>query len=627
MFFIDFETRSRADLKKVGAWAYSLDPTTEVLCMAYGQPGGVIHLWRPGDDIPYFMNHHLWAHNALFEISIWRNVLGWEEPNRWHDTMNTAAALALPLRLDTLAKVLGVAEKDDEGHKLMMKLSKPYRGKFIDMTPETDWRLGEYCKQDVRTEIAVWKAMGQFIPEVDVQSLDREINLRGVTFDMDMVAGMEAMSEVIDGRELIRFQKLTGLNSPNQVAKLLDWLEDVEHPLPDLAAETVVNAVEEVDSPLVKEVLQLRLSLGKKASRKLARIRGCADDKGVVRGLLQYHGAATGRWAGRLIQPQNFPRAKLGLDPETLAEGVRHRDLDLLETVCGDPRQFLSDALRALIIAPPGHTLVGGDFSQIEARVAAWLGSEHWKLTAFREGRDVYCETATGILGRKVTKEEDPVGRQIGKTAELAFGFGGGLNAWRQWDQTTTDEDVLAYRDGWRYNHPGILDMWKQLNNAALAAVTTGSAQKVGRVWFEAPLQEDSHEYMRIKLPSGRRLYYFNPRVKDKRAPWDPEQTITAVHYYAQKMGRWMEVDTYGGKLFENIVQAIARDIMVEAMFRVDRRMPWLKPILTIHDEVLWQTEESVSLYQLEEVMVTNPGWAEGLPSAVELWEGNRYGK
>ena len=407
--------------------------------------------------------------------------------------------------------------------------------------------------------------------------------------------------------------------------KLREWFELYHYPLPDLTAETVENAIGDTKGR-VKEVLQLRLSLGKKASRKLARIRGCADDKGVVRGLLQYHGAATGRWAGRLIQPQNFPRAMLGLDPDTLAEGVRHRDLDLLETVCGDPRQFLSDGLRALIVAPPGHRLVGGDFSQIEARVAAWLGSEHWKLTAFREGRDVYCETASGVLGRKVTKEEDPEGRHVGKTAELAFGFGGGLNAWRQWDKTATDEDVLAYRDGWRDKHLGIVNLWKHLNNAALAVVTTGQPQRVDRVWFGIH-EVGGHWYMRIKLPSGRCLYYYHPTVRDKRAPWDPEKTVTAVHYYAQKTGRWLEVDTYGGKLFENIVQAIARDIMVEAMLRVELRYPWFKPILTIHDEVLWQTEEQISLYDLEQVMIKNPQWAQGLPSAVQLWEGTRYGK
>jgi len=279
-------------------------------------------------------------------------------------------------------------------------------------------------------------------------------------------------------------------------------------------------------------------------------------------------------------------------------------------------------------VAPPRHCLVGGDFSQIEARVAAWLGGEDWKLEAFRRGRDVYCETASGILGRTVTKADDPEGRQIGKVAELAFGFGGGLNAWRQWDKLASDEAVFAYRDGWRANHPGIVATWALLNNAAIEVVTTGGNRRVGHVTLGMETI-GVHRYMFIQLPSGRRLRYFEPSVREKRAPWDPEKTITAVHYQAQKTGRWMEVDTYGGKLFENIVQAVARDIMVDAMFHVDNAMGMtLQPVLTVHDEIIWQTYiTEISLNKIKDLLTTAPAWMPGLPVDVDLWKGDRYGK
>lgn len=621
MFFIDFETRSEADLAAVGAWAYSLHPSTEVLCMGWAREDGEPSLWYPGEVFPA-IEGDVWAHNAFFELAIWRNVLRRPDAGiEWRDTMAAAAACALPLGLDKLAQVLLGEGKDEVGARVMRRVSR-----LDGPVPEDDLAtLGSYCRRDVRLEREVFRwfdKRGLANPEEGVQRLDREAALRGVRFDLAAVTGMERISTALDLEDRERFQALTGIDSPDKRDAVLNWLNARLHiSLPDLTAASVAERLADGNlESILREVLELRLRLGRKASRKLQRIREAAPD-GFARGLLQYHGAATGRWAGRLVQPQNLPRPKLGVEPGTLAAVLRLGDAELAEAVLGDARQAVSDGLRASIIAPEGRVLVGCDFSQIEARVAAWLGGERWKLDAFRQGRDLYCETASQILRRPVSRD-DPE-RQIGKVAELAFGFGGGLNAWRQFDSTASDADALDYRDAWRARHSGIRHMWNSMENAALNAADG----QVGRhlappVEFTLDRLEGGHRFLTARLPSGRLLRYFNPTLMEKELPWGG--ATLALHYWAQKTGRWTRVSTFGGKLFENVVQAVARDIMVEALLRVG---PEPQLVLTVHDEMLWSARPDLDVEVLLDKVREVPPWADGLPLAAEMWKGDRYGK
>jgi DNA polymerase len=356
----------------------------------------------------------------------------------------------------------------------------------------------------------------------------------------------------------------------------------------------------------------------------------CACEDGRARYLLQYQGAATtGRWAGRLIQPQNLPQGSLGADDEDLISAIKTRDADLVELMYGDAAQAVSDALRPMMMAEDGHEIVAGDFSAIEARVVLALAEQWDKVKVLKDGQDVYCDMAETIFGLtkgSTSKKTHPNERHVGKAAVLGLGFQCGASTFHEMfcpEQTLPfcEEVVQTYRRSWAPNVPAL---WEGLEAAAVDACFNNRRREYAGIVYE---MED--EWLTARLPSGRKLYYHGAHCALRPMPWDPEDRRLGLFYYAFKYGQWRKVGTYGGHLTENVVQAVARDLMANAMLAADNH--GIPIILTVHDEVVGETKRgTVDAQDFEEIMVgSQPQWVSdcGIPVAAEAWVGERYRK
>lgn len=655
---LDVETFSECDLKKAGAWRYAEDPSTELLVATYSIDEAPVKTWWPGQPMPWDLCEAIEngavidAHNAMFERAIWTRILtprhGWPlpEPHQWDCTMARAATRALPLALDPLGAALNLdTRKDKEGKGLITKLCKPRKPTKKDPStrnqdPALIQRMGEYCAQDTRTEVAVRRRLGPMPPaERKLWILDQKINARGIAVDVAGVRSALVVVGQIEERLGKEFEKLTGLGF-NQVTAVLEWLAARGLVLEDLTKDTVAETLEECtlerDHP-VRRVLELRQILAKASTKKLKALLASVCSDGRVRGTQQYHGAFTGRWAGRLVQPQNLPRphwdAPEGRENEWVAglvSAIRTEDVDFVEEVYGikgtsmyrGAMQAVVDALRSMFIAGPGKKLVSGDLSAIEAVGLAGLAGQESKLDVFRKRLDPYCTTASLIFGYEVTsKKTHPKERQVGKVGELAFGYGGGVNAWRNFDRTDTysDEEINGFKRGWREGHPAIEQFWHALEAAAIAAVN-GTPTEVNGILYRL-----QGEYLVCRLPSSRTICYYQPRLKETVTPWG--KRVIVLTYMAQKEGRWKRVQTWGGKLAENVTQAACRDVLVPGMFAAEEE--GLEIVLTVHDEIVVEVDEDRSgvVEVLTGAMAQNPGWAFNWPIRSEGWEGRRYRK
>jgi DNA polymerase len=608
----------------------------------------------PPDDL---LNHvykggMVEAHNVGFEHAIWNHVgvkrHGWPRLaiHQENDTMALAARAGLPLALKGGAKALRLPElKDDSGSRLLTKLSKPRKPTKKD--PDTKWNedfedlqaLYDYCAQDVRTEQALSARLGHFLPadERKVWELDQRINMRGVRIDLEAARAGVQMVEAVSEEINEEFRELTGVNV-TQRDKFLGWLADQGHPLDNTQGDTVEEALQAPALPAgVRRALELHKRSSKASNNKLRAMLAVTCSDGRARRLLQYHGATTGRWAGRLIQPQNFPRPEGVFEKYTQADVaealdlIRQGDAELIDMIHGDVLEMISNCLRGFLTCDKDRALVSADLAGIENRVVAALGGEKWKLDAFRRiddglDRDIYCQTADTIFGYRIEgKDTHPGERFVGKICELAFGFQGGVGAWRQFDSSDkhTDEDVEYYKERWRANHPGIKDLWRNLDTAAIGAVYRKRPHSCGP--FEFKLED---EWLTCRLPSGRKLWYFAPQVKTAPAPWDPEDTVLRLSFMQQRDGQWKRVSTYGGRLAENVTQAVARDIMVVGMFNAEAA--GYPCILTVHDELVTEPWAGGADHKvLEECMCDMPAWVRELdiPVAAEGWTGERYWK
>jgi len=658
---LDFETYSKCDLKECGAYVYSLHPSTTVLMLSY-RVMGVPFFWAPG--MPAGNLNPLWdaieegflmeAHNSLFERWIWENVCvkrhGWPEvpPQLWRCTMAQSAYKALPLSLDTVGDVLQLeTPKDKEGAALVKKLCKPQHEwkqgeRGLNATKADLDRLGEYCETDTAAEEELSERTGPLPPrELRVWQLDQEINCRGIAIDQALVARCKALFLTGVMRANQRMSELTdgAVGTVDQLPKLKEWCCAQGVTVDSLAKDALDERIDALKGAPgyadVFEALTLRRDYGKAAVKKLAKMASCVAPDGRARGLLQYHGATTGRWAGRLVQPQNLTRPTFDVDPDLLlTDESPDTAVDKLEMIYGGSiAEIVANVLRKAFIAGPGKKLVACDFSGIESRVLAWLFGEEWKLDVFRaqdrgEGGDNYCAFAEKVVGRPVGKK-DPERQTIGKPGELAFGFEGGVGAWRKFDSSDrfTDEEVNAIKNQWRDAHPRVRAGWKGVNNAFIAAVQTGQPCTFGRVTFGV-----EGDWAYCLLPSDRKIWYYRPRIMEVSMPWDDEDLRPAVVFWAYKQtasgGRaWCPITAYGGLLTENIVQAVARDLMVDAMFACRRK--GIPIVLTVHDELVCEVDEddARALDTLTRIMKQSPLWCADMPINAEGWQGKRYRK
>ena len=667
----DFETRSEVDLKEVGLDVYARHPSTDVWCFGWAIDDGEPQIWTPGKPFPAAIRWpmvqfpravRIIAHNAPFELAIWNHICvpryGWPvlRPERTRCTMAMAYAMSLPGSLENAAAALGLTQqKDLAGHRLMMQMSRP-RDHAPDGSPiwwdefDKQVQIAEYCKQDVRTEQALWGRLLQLSPsEQQLWELDYQINQRGI--HLDRVAINKAIWVV--KKEVDRLngemQKATNgeVCAATEVATLTKWVQGRGVPIDGLAKADVIDALKLDYVPAdVRKALLIRQEAGKTSTAKLHTMITCLNEDDRARGLLQYHAAGTGRWGGRRIQTQNFPRPTIDhVTVERVIEALHTATVDnahWMITACFDrPMTVISDCLRGMICAAPGSDLVAADFANIEGRVLAWLAGEQWKLDAFsaydrKEGPDIYklgYAKSFRIPVEEVTKDQ----RFIGKVQELALGYQGGVGAFqtmaRGYGVVVSDASAEEIKTAWREAHPNIVQYWYDLENAAKNAVSRPGLLfnvyrgNAGGVYQPVAFLVKG-SFLFCKLPSGRVLTYPYPKLKPIMTPWGEEKE--QIHYMSVdgKTRKWQETHTYGGKLAENVTQAVSRDILADAMLRVEKH--GFPIVMHVHDEIVAEVSNAApntDLSLFEAIIAQVPAWAAGLPIAVEGWRGRRYRK
>lgn len=669
---LDFETRSATDLLKTGAYKYAQDPSTDVWCAAFGAANEEPLLWTPdqyspmsgGAEVPLFeladdpsVTWRAW--NAPFERAIWREVMhkryGFPDIplERWVCTAAEARAMNLPGKLDDAARVLNVVEqKDMAGHRLMMRMAKP---RFVFPDGHMTWwddedrrqRLYEYCKQDVRTEQAIAARLQRLTEyERQVWLMDQRANDRGILVDVPLATAARNVAKIVAKKANSDVSSITGgdVDKISNVGRLKAWMSALDVTVDSLDKKALAELLNREDLPLpVREALEIRVEAGKSSVKKIEAMLNAACKDGALRGLLLYWGAGTGRWAGRLVQPQNFPARTRALpewwieslyeNPDPIVHAALSEDIERLELE-GPALEVLALLLRPMLIARPGKTLVAADYSAIEARVIAWLCGEEWRLEVFRTHGKIYEASASMMF--KVPLEKIKKGqpeyalRQKGKVAELALGFQGGVNAlvtMGAYEMGLDDEELPQIVKLWREASPNIKAGWYELQNAATEAVrVSGKVTEClqGRVRFKV-----SGGWLWMKLPSGRRLAYCQPKIVHKPAPWDPEKLLPGIEAWSvhSKTKKWCKRSLYGGLLMENLVQATARDLMADAMLRLESGGKYV-PLLSVHDEVITEADEGTADHrELERIMCELPAWAEGCPVAADGWQGPRYRK
>lgn len=684
--FIDFETRSPLDLKKVGLYNYANHPETGIWCLAYAFGDGPVKVIYSPSDLPAdaFMHtmsgQEVVAHNAPFELAIWNTICapryGWPKlnPAQMTCTMARCYAMSLPGTLENAAGALGLKiTKDTDGRALMLRMCRPVNSKQLAegkdkapiwITPEHqftfmgqkvtgEWalkRLGDYCASDVDVERAIYeRTLPLSAYEKKVWMMDYTINQRGVLFDPPAVEAALKIRDKVTEELNHKMDIVTegAVTACSAVQALKEWAADYGV-MPDSLAKAELGDLLEMDGlpGVVKEAFELRREAGRATSvAKLAKIRDLAKPSGRVPNMFQYHGAGTGRFAGRGVQPHNFTRdLPKPAVVEEIMELISEVNAELIDIMYGPPLTQISKLLRGFITAGTNGTLIGGDYSNVEGRGIAWLAGEEWKIQAFRDsdadpdGPDVYEQSYAKTFGKdpnSITSEE----RQIGKVVELSMGYAGGVGAFQTmagaYGVTVSDDVADAAKIAWREAHPKIKQYWKHLQTAAIKAV-----QHPGMIHFAgAPGRltkfKKAGSFLLALLPSGRCLCYPYPEIwHGKYGPYLTYKSVPSADDI--KRGRleddpkntrqWARMSTYGGKLAENITQAICRDLLVDAMLRLEEA--GYPVVLHVHDEAVVEGKFKESdRIKVQEIMNTTPPWAVDFPLKSECWISKRYVK
>ena len=643
---IDIETYSSVSIKDAGLYKYVQSGDFKVLLFAYSFDGEAPKIidFAQGEQIPLDVQIALFspevvkhAYNAAFEwycLSKHFQVRAQEKwLSQWRCTMVHGLYCGLIGGLGKVGEALGLPsdkQKDKIGSTLIQKFCVPGKnGKPVSPAQEPEkWQLfKQYCIQDVVTEMEVERRLSTLPVPDFVQAeweQDMRVNAAGVRLDMDLAEGAIAFSDAETADLIAQAKALTGLSNPNSPAQLKSWIGDNLGEIPTSLSKAAAEELLEREDlpPKVEAVLELRQKLGKTSVSKYKAMIDCVCQDGRIRGLLQFYGASrTGRWAGRLVQMQNLPRNYIA-ELDYARDLVKTRRVQELSFVFGNVPDTLSQLIRTAFIPAEGHRFVVADFSAIEARVIAWLAGEQWRMDAFAKGEDIYCASASHIFGVPVVKHgENGHLRQKGKVAELACGYGGSVGAMKAMGaDNMSDEEIKQIVDDWRKASPHIVQLWYQLEQSAMDAIRTGQAVGTHGLVFRHEQTPEGLRFLTIQLPSSRKLFYCNPFFGLNR--FDKE----SIHYYGTNTGKWAELETYGGKLTENVVQAIARDCLAAAMKNIEAAGYTI--VMHIHDEVILDVPEAdADLDRVCALMCQPIPWAQGLLLNAAGFVGDYYKK
>ena len=637
---IDLETYSSVDLGKSGVYKYAESEDFEILLFAYSINDGEVKVidLASGEIIPEEILSALsdesiekWAFNANFERVCLSRFLGKRlKPQGWYCTMIWSAYIGLPLSLEKVGEVLKLdKQKMNEGKALIKYFSIPCKqtktnGMRTRNLPHHDlekWStFKEYNKRDVETEMAIKKKLSAFpIPHSEWENywIDQNINDRGILIDEVLVDSAIKLDEILRDENMDRAIELTGLENPNSPLQLKEWLNKKGLEIDSLAKKDVESALKNTEGD-IKEVLELRQELSKSSVRKYDAMKNVKGKDNRARGLIQFYGAnRTGRYSGRLIQVQNLRRNNLK-DLELARSLVKNRDYETMEILYESPSDILSQLIRTAFIPKDGTRFIISDFSAIEARVLAWLAGEQWVLDAFENGEDIYCRTASRMFGMPVEKHGvNGHLRQKGKIATLACGYQGALGALKAMggiEMGLSEDELQSIVDSWREANPNIVSLWWDIDSVVKRVVKTR-----GKEEYKNLVISYEKGILFIELPSKRRLAYPKAKIGTNRFGGE------SVVYEGIVVGnKWDKIESYGGKFVENIVQAIARDILAEAMMRLEKK--GFNIVMHIHDEVVIESDSS-SIEEVNQIMSLLPSWAPGLILDADGFESEFYKK
>ena len=637
---IDIETFSSVDLGKCGVYKYAESEDFEILLFAYSIDDGPVEVidLANGEHIPDNILSVLkdesiekWAFNANFERVCMSRYLNINlEPKGWYCTMIWSAYLGLPLSLEKVGEVLKLdKQKMSEGKALIRYFSIPctptkankMRTRNLPNHDIEKWSaFKKYNKRDVETEMAIKNKLSAFpVPQSEWENywIDQSINDRGILIDEVLVESAINFDEILRKENMDRATELTGLENPNSPLQLKEWFNDNGLEIDSLSKKDVENALKN-SSGVIKEVLELRQELSKSSVRKYDAMRNVKGQDNRARGLIQFYGAnRTGRYSGRLIQVQNLRRNNL-TDLELARNLVKTKEYKTLEILYDSPSDILSQLIRTAFISKDEGKFIVSDFSAIEARVLAWLAGEDWVLKAFKNGEDIYCQTASRMFGVPVEKHGvNGYLRQKGKIATLACGYQGALGALKAMggiEMGLSEDELQSIVDSWREANPNIVSLWWDIDSVVKRVVKTKVKEK-----YKNLVVSYEKGILFIELPSKRRLAYPKAKIGINRFGGE------SIVYEGVIVGnKWDKIESYGGKFVENIVQGIARDILAESMKRLENK--GFKIVMHIHDEVVIESSSS-SVDEVNSIMSVVPSWADGLILDADGFESEFYKK
>ena len=650
---VDLETRSSIDITKSGVYKYAESPDFDILLFGVSVNGGPVAVYdlASGNMVPEEIIKALsddsvtkWAYNASFErvcLSVWLRwnypqyfstysiegdpVQKYLDPAAWKCTLVWAAYNGLPLSLDKVGAVLGFEEqKLKEGKDLIRYFCMPSKTEgrkwnLPEHAPEK-WELfKKYNQRDVEVEMQIQERLKNYpVPDFvwDEYHIDQEINDRGIMIDRELVEQAISIDEQSRNDLTAQMQKITGLDNPNSVMQLKEYLSDNGLETDSLGKKDVTALLKTVPEGIA-EVLSLRLQLAKSSVKKYQAMQNAVCSDGRCHGMFQFYGAnRSGRWAGRLIQLQNLPQNHMS-DLAQARGLVKAGDYEMLSMLYDSVPNVLSELIRTAFIPRPGYKFIVSDFSAIEARVLSHLAGEKWRTKVFSSGGDIYCASASQMF--KVPVEKHGVNshlRQKGKIAELALGYGGSVGALKAMgalDMGLSEEELQPLVNMWRNSNPHIVNFWWQVDNAVKTAIQMYTSEKVGNITFTV-----KSGMLFITLPSGRKLAYVKPRIGMNQFGGE---SVTYMGIDATK--KWSRIESYGPKFVENIVQAISRDILAYAM----QTLKHCFIVGHVHDELIIECSEKVSLEKICEQMGRTPEWITGLPLRADGYECGFYKK